>query len=95
MSGDLSWLAPLLTAGPIALVFLGFGLGAASGGFLSTYRAVLERERQRVAVVVSEGYVAEATSLLHDHGAAAVDGVASHHMYPQASKAGGDEGEEQ
>ncbi|WP_226022950.1 hypothetical protein [Halomicrobium salinisoli] len=83
--------APIMTAGPIALVFLGFGLGAASGGFLGgllgTYRDVSERKRPRVAVVVSEGRVGEATSLLHDHGAAAVDSVASHHEHPQASTA--------
>ncbi len=90
--------APIMASGPIALVFLGFGLGAASGGFLGglvgTYRDVPERGRERVAVVVPEGRVAEVTSLLRDHGAAAIGGVASHHEHPQAAKAGGDDGEE-
>ncbi|WP_225335324.1 hypothetical protein [Halomicrobium urmianum] len=84
--------APIMASGPYALTFLGFGLGAASGGFLGgllgTYRRVPERERPRVAVVVSERRAREATSLLRDHGAAAVDDVVSHHEHPQASEVG-------
>lgn len=85
-------ISPIMTAGRYELVFLGFGLGVASGGYLGgalgTLRQVPNRDQPQVAVLVPDGRVGEAEDLLRSHGATAIEGVVTHHEHPQRRKAG-------
>lgn len=84
-------ISPIMTAGRVMVTFLGFGLGAAIGGFLGgvigTSRQVADREGSRVAVMVPDDRVGEITDLLRAQGASAVDDTVTHHEHPQRMQA--------
>lgn len=84
-------MSPIMTAGRYVLVLLGFGLGAAIGGFLGgaigTVREPAELEKPRIAVTVPDHRTGDATSLLRSHGATMVDGAITHHEHPQRGEA--------
>lgn len=89
MDQNVFWLpriSTIMTAGRYELIFLGFGLGAATGGFLGavvgTSRKVPELDQPRVAVVVPDNRVNETENLLRGQGATAVDGTVTHHEHP-------------
>ncbi len=86
MALDLIWfprLSPLLTAGRVALVTFGFGVGVAVGGFVGgvwgTTRDVPEPEGPRVAVAVPDHRVDDAVDRLRAHDPTAVDDAATRH----------------
>lgn len=84
-------MSPIMTAGRYVLVLLGFGLGAAIGGFLGgaigTVREPAELEKPRIAVTVPDHRTGEAASLFRSHGATTVESAITHHEHPQRSKA--------
>lgn len=93
MSQNTFWIprtSPIMTAGQYMLLFLGFGLGAAIGGFLGgaigTSRHVPELDRPRIAVIVPDNRVGETEDLLRTQGATAVDGTVTHHEHPQRTQ---------
>lgn len=83
-------ISPIMTAGQYELVFLGFGLGVAVGGFLGgalgTARQVPERDRPRVAVQVPDDRVGEAKELLRTHGATAIGDAVTYHDHPHRTE---------
>lgn len=90
MDQNVFWIprvSPIMTAGPYMLTFLGFGLGAAIGGFLGgvigTSRQVSELDQPRVAVLVPDYRVGETEELLRSRGATTIDGTVTHHEHPQ------------
>jgi hypothetical protein len=89
MEQNMFWiprLSPIMTVGIYELLFLGFGLGAAVGGFLGgaigTYRQAPDIDRPRLAVNTPDKRVDEAESLLRDHGASSVDDAVTYHDHP-------------
>ena len=89
MDQNIFWIprtSPIMTAGQYMLIFLGFGLGAAIGGFLGgvvgTSRQVPELDQPRVAVVVPDNRVDETENILREQGATAVDSTVTHHEHP-------------
>ncbi|MFB9823533.1 MULTISPECIES: hypothetical protein [Halobacteriales] len=94
MDQNMFWIpriSPIMTAGQYMLILLGFGLGAAIGGFLGgvvgTSRQVTALDQPRVAVMVPDNRVGETEDLLRDQGATAVDGTVTHHEHPQQTQA--------
>lgn len=83
-------ISPIMTVGVYELVFLGFGLGAASGGFLGgvigTSRQVPELDKPRVAVIVPDDRIGEIEDILRDRGATTVEGAVTHHEHPQSAQ---------
>lgn len=79
-------ISPIMTAGPYALVFLGFGLGVAIGGFLGgvigTYRRVPEPARHRLVVSVPDHRVGETRDILRSNGATTVEDTVTYHEHP-------------
>lgn len=89
MDQNVFWIprvSPIMTAGQYMLVFLGFGLGAACGGFLGgvlgTYRRPTALDRPQTAVTVPDNRVGDVEALLRSHGATAVEGTVTHHEHP-------------
>lgn len=86
---NLLWLprtSPIMTAGTYMLVSLGFGLGAASGGFLGgaigAIRPIPERDGPQITVVVPDHRASDTVDALRSDGAETVDDVVSHHEHP-------------
>ncbi len=86
MALDVVWiprLSPILSAGRLALVTFGFGIGVAVGGFVGGIRGTLEDvpapEGPRVAVEVSDARVDDVKDRLREHDATAVDDAATRH----------------
>lgn len=83
-------LSPIMTVGFYELLFLGFGLGAAVGGFLGgaigTYRQAPDAEQPRLAVKTPDHRVDEAKDLLQDHDAISVNDTVTYHDHPQRTQ---------
>ncbi|ESP89819.1 hypothetical protein [Candidatus Halobonum tyrrellensis] len=80
MAVDVLWvprLSPIMSAGRLALVTFGFGLGAAVGGFVGgiwgTLGELSDPEGPRVAVRVSDAEVGDVKERLRTHDAVVVD----------------------
>lgn len=80
MALDMIWfprLSPVLSAGRLALLTFGFGIGAAVGGFVGgvwgTLKEVPDPEGPRVAVEVSDAQVDDVKDRLRKHDATTVD----------------------
>lgn len=91
---NMFWLpriSPIMTAGVYMLVFLGFGLGAAIGGFLGgaigTYRQPPDIDQLRLAVETPDHRVDEAEDILRDHDATSVSDTVTYHDHPQRTQA--------
>lgn len=85
-------ISPVMTAGPYALAFLGFGLGVAAGGFLGgvagTYRDLPAAEGPQVAVTVPDHRVDDVSDRLRASGAVAVDDTVTFHEHPRRARSG-------
>jgi hypothetical protein len=86
MAMDVVWLprlSPLMTAGRLTLVTVGFGVGVAVGGFVGgvwgTLQDVPDPTGPGVAVRVSEARVDDVRERLRDHDATTVDDAATSH----------------
>lgn len=86
MALDVIWfprLSPILSAGRLALVTFGFGIGAAVGGFVGgiwgTLKDVPAAEGPRVAVEVADGRVHDVKDRLRKHDATTVDDAVTRH----------------
>lgn len=86
MALDMIWfprLSPIMTAGRLALVTFGFGIGTAVGGFVGgvwgTLKEVPDPEGPRVAVEVSNARVEDVKDRLHKHDATAIDDAVTRH----------------
>lgn len=86
MAVDMIWfprLSPIVTAGRLALVTFGFGIGAAVGGFVGgiwgTLKEVPDSEGPRVAVEVSDARVDDVKDRLYEHDATAIDDAMTRH----------------
>lgn len=86
---DLFWvprLSPMMSADPLSLLVLGFGIGIVVGGFvggvIGTLRPISEPEGPEVAVDAPDNRVDETTELLRNHGATAVTGSVMYHETP-------------
>lgn len=93
MGLDVLWiprLSPLLSAGRLALVTFGFGVGAVAGGFVGgvagTLRDVPDPAGPRVAVAVPDARAEDVKDRLRSHGASAVDDVAAYHGGPKTKR---------
>lgn len=79
-------LSPMMSADPLSLLFLGFGVGAIVGGFIGgaigTLRPISEPEGPEVAVNTPDNRVDEVEELLRGHGATAVNGNVTYHENP-------------
>jgi small-conductance mechanosensitive channel len=91
---NLFWIpriSPIMTAGFYELLFLGFGLGAAVGGFLGgaigTYRHPLDVKQPRLAVETPDHRVDETEGIFKDHDAISVDDTVTYHDHPQRTQA--------
>lgn len=75
-----------MTVGFYELLFLGFGFGAAIGGFLGgaieAYRHAPDVDQPRLPVETSDHRVDEAEGLLHDRGASSLDDAVRYHDHP-------------
>lgn len=84
-------ISPIMTAGSYALVFLGFGVGVASGAFLGgvvgTYRQVPDVDQSRLVVAAPDHRVGETRDVLRSHGATVVEDVVTHHEHPLRERA--------
>lgn len=86
MALDVLWfprLSPLLSAGRLALVTFGFGIGAAVGGFVGgvwgTLQDVPDPRGPRVEVTVSDARVDDVEDRLREHDATRVDDAVTRH----------------
>lgn len=79
-------ISPIMTAGEYMLITLGFGLGAASGGFLGgvigTSRPSPERTGPQLVVVVPDHRTDDATTILRESGSQTVKDAVTHHEHP-------------
>lgn len=89
MALDIIWfprLSPIMTAGRLALVTFGFGIGVAVGGFVGgvwgTLKDIPDPEGPRVAVRVSDARVGDVKDRLRAHDATTVDDAVTHHDKP-------------
>ena len=89
MALDMIWiprLSPIMTAGRLALITFGFGIGAAVGGFVGgvwgTLKDIPDPEGPRVAVRVSDARVSDVKDRLRTHDATTVDDAVTHHDKP-------------
>lgn len=80
-------LSPIMTAGPYALVFMGFGLGFATGGFVGGVvgltREIPGTDGPELVVTVPDNRLEEATDHLRNNGATAIESTVTHHEHPQ------------